>query len=128
MKALKRPSKDTIIVSLGGLFSVVDHSSLFIRVMSEWQGSSIAWGTGAYMKTTISADFLNKATRCNKDFICQSPDWVPCGSVTEMIGNAILILEEGQYGKNSCPYHVAYGARDYCTCPARVEIYHRYRM
>jgi len=81
------------------------------------------------MKTTISAEVFEKATRCNKDFICQSPDWIPCGPVTEMIGKAILTLEEGQYGKKPpCPYRVTYGTRDYCTCPARVEIYDRYRM
>ena len=89
---------------------------------------SDAGETGAHVKTTISAEVFEKATRCNKGFICQSPDWKSCGSVTEMIGKAILSLEEGQYGKKPCPYRVTYGTRDYCTCPARVEIYDRYRM
>ena len=80
------------------------------------------------MKTTIPAEVIEKATRCNKDLICQSPEWVPCGSVTEMIGKAILALEEGVNRKKPCPYHVAYGTRDYCTCPARVEIYDRYSV
>ena len=89
---------------------------------------SDAGETGARVKATISAEIFEKATRCNKDLICQSPDWIPCGSVTEMIGKAILTLEEGQYGKKPCPYRVTYGTKDYCTCPARVEIYSRYRV
>jgi hypothetical protein len=133
MRVLKRPSKETIIVSLGGLFCLVGHScpraeSKTGRMANEFQESSITWKRGVYVKTTISPEVFEKATRCNKGFICQSHDWVPCGSVTGMLGKAILALEQGQYGKKRCPYHVTYGTRDYCTCPARVEIYHRYRM
>lgn len=95
---------------------------------SEFQESSIAWKRGVYVKTTISSEVFEKATRCNKNLICQSPDWVPCGSVTEMIGKAIVALEKGEYDRKSCPYHVVYGTTDYCTCPARVEIYDRYRI
>jgi hypothetical protein len=84
--------------------------------------------TGTYVKTTISAEAFEKATRCNRDFICRSPDWAPCGPVTEMIGKTILTLEQGEYDRKPCPYRVTYGVRDYCTCPVRVEIYKRYRM
>ena len=89
---------------------------------------SDAGEAGARVKATIPAEVFGKAARCNKGLICQSPDWIPCGSVTEMIGKAILTLEEGQCGKKPCPYRVRNGTRDYCTCPARVEIYNRYRM
>ena len=80
------------------------------------------------MKTSVSAEVFEKTTRCDKNLICQSPDWVPCRPVTRVIGKAILVLEEGEYEKKSCPYRVAYGTRDYCICPARVKIYDRYRI
>ena len=79
-------------------------------------------------KTDLKIDkaVLHKTTDCIYDFTCLKGDKTCLCDVVDLNEEDIVEVK----GKPSipCKYCVSLESASYCTCPTRVEVYHRYNM
>jgi hypothetical protein len=77
-------------------------------------------------KTDLKVDkaVLHKTTYCIYDFTCLSGDRNCLCDVVD--SNDEDIVEIKAKPSKPCKYCVSLESTSYCTCPTRVEVYHRY--
>lgn len=78
------------------------------------------------MRMPVSQTVLQETIHCDHDFLCQKPKWMPCGPVSREVEGVLLYKGVTDLSRRPCSYYVDFGGGDYCTCPARLEIYRRY--
>jgi hypothetical protein len=78
------------------------------------------------MNLEIDAEILQRTTYCKHDFRCLSGDKRCWCKVKGSIGYDMLEIKP-KFALD-CKYHISFGDTFLCTCPARNEIYSRYRM
>lgn len=75
----------------------------------------------------ISEGTKQNTKRCRFDFQCMTNDnWKPCSIFRELNGSGLLIKNKGD--QSSCLYLMTLRETCLCQCPARREIYHRYKI
>jgi len=79
-------------------------------------------------KTDFKIDkaVLHKTTDCIYNFTCLTGDKTCLCDVVDSNGEDIVELKTKP--SISCQYCVSLESTSYCTCPTRVELYHRYNM
>jgi len=70
----------------------------------------------------ISSDILNKATLCDKGFVCLESLECMCG-VVDSIEYFILFVDDGD--NSFCKYKMKFRDRFTCECPVRKEFSRR---
>ena len=74
----------------------------------------------------VSDEARLEATRCNKGFACLQSNGAPLCSVRNCVDEKIHFL--ACLNDQHCSYARSFGNASYCTCPVRIEIYHRCKM
>ncbi len=78
---------------------------------------------GDSMKHKVSADVLNKTTKCENNFSCLETG--KCGGremceAESIAGNCVIFLKPENY--TACPYRVPFGDSQVCRCPTHYAI------
>ena len=77
------------------------------------------------MEEQPSDEVLKESRLCQKDFQCREGGEYPLCPVERHIEGDGLFIRKTH--KEFCPYELMFGDSSICTCPARIEIYERYR-
>lgn len=77
------------------------------------------------MEIRIDNKVLEQVTKCNRQFACLFDSSHVLCEVTYFVGDRVLFVECATDGL--CAYQMPFGSGYLCCCPARKEIYRRYR-
>ena len=77
------------------------------------------------MTIEVGEDVRKKTTYCDKLFGCLTGNIHDMCEVQRPLASMDVILVKPKR-VNSCPYYVRLGESNYCTCPARNQLFTRY--
>ena len=78
------------------------------------------------MAYQISDKTKKQSTKCTRMFRCLNNEtWDTCSIERDIQGVLLAIITKRD--KIDCPYYFSYGNAYYCYCPARCEIYKRFK-
>ena len=78
------------------------------------------------MKLELDEDILKKTTKCRQDFACLSAEGECLCEVEDLINDTLCFVRATNCG--FCDYKIFFGNTFICSCPARNEIYKRYKI
>lgn len=79
------------------------------------------------MPLEIDADILKKANKCQMNFQCLGDVQKHCCGVEHAISPEMVMVKP-RAGGVGCHYASPYGYCYICNCPARVEIYRKFKQ
>jgi hypothetical protein len=88
---------------------------------------ALRWGRrGLSVKIEVSADVMERATRCQRQFSCLSGAVESLCVVEYVVAGELYCLKRTSW--RGCNYERRFGDTFLCICPVRQEIYDRYEV